>query len=249
MEVRLRYELYNADGSSFTSTRCEQICDVFDMTTKYGDTIISYRLLQELASENNVFGAIGFDHTASAIRTIFPILKKLGLIIDYETIKDFKSVDFFSTKGKAFVLTHKALMKAQALENEPLIKECEDAKSAILRDGIKTMYERGSYNEHNIWFALTFLKDKECIVWKEFLYMVYLNDAGFSTTEIESKLQENREKGVEYDYRSTEGREIRSTAYSYLKALLNEADVIQDLHKGISNITHKGYDLLNQLKL
>ena len=88
MEIKLRYELYNADGSSFTPTRCEQICDVFDMTTKYGDSIISYRQLQELAFENNVFGAIGFDHTASAIRTIFPILKKLGLIVDYEMIKD-----------------------------------------------------------------------------------------------------------------------------------------------------------------
>ena len=64
MEVRLRYELYNADGSSFTSTRCEQICSVFDMTTKYGDSVVSYRRVQELASENNVFGAIGFEHTA-----------------------------------------------------------------------------------------------------------------------------------------------------------------------------------------
>ena len=90
------------------------------------------------------------------------------MIIDYETIKDFKSVDFFSTKGKAFVLTHKALMKAQELGNEPLIKECKDAKSAILRDGIKTMYEKGIYSDHNIWLALTFLKYQGSIIWKEF---------------------------------------------------------------------------------
>ncbi len=249
MEVRLRYELYNADGSSFTSTRCEQICSVFDMTIKCGDSVVSYRRLQELASENNVFGAIGFEHTASAIRTIFPILKKLGLIIDYETIKDFKSVDFFSTKGKAFVLTHKALMKAQELGKEPLIKECKDAKSAILRDGITTMYEKGIYSDHNIWSALTFLKYQGSIIWKEFLYMVYLNDVGLSITDIDSKLKENRKQGIEYNYKSTDGREIRSTAYSYLKALLNEADVIQDTHKGISNTTYKGYNLLNQLKL
>lgn len=249
MEIKLRYELYNADGSSFTPTRCEQICDVFDMTTKYGDSIISYRQLQELAFENNVFGAIGFDHTASAIRTIFPILKKLGLIVDYEMIKEFKSVDFFSAKGKAFVLTHRALMKAQGLGNEPLIKECEDAKSAILRDGIKTMYEKGSYSDHNIWLALTFFKYQGGIIWKEFLYMVYLNDMGLSITDIDTKLQENRKQGIEYNYKSTDGREIRSTAYSYLKALLNEADVIQDTHKGISKTTYKGYDLLNQLKL
>ena len=249
MDIKLRYPLYNADGSSFSDTRCEQICDVFDMTQKYHNTTITYRGLQELATKNEIFGKSGFDQTASAIRTIFPLLKKLGLIVDYDEVKDFKASDFFSPKGKAFVLTHKALMQAQVIDNKPLVRECEEAKSAILRDGIKYMFERGDYLDHNIWLALTFFKFQGEIIWKEFLYIVFLYDSGLGINEIANKLQENRSKSVEYRYITLEGREIKSTSYSYLKALLIEAGIVRDSQKGISNTTTKGYEFLNQIQL
>lgn len=249
MNIRLEYPLYNADGSSFTLTRCNQICDVYDMTMKSANFITSYRGIQELATENNIFGTIGFTQTASAIRTIFPILKKLGLIIAYDEVKEFKIYDFFTSKGKAFVLTHKALVKAQEIENKPLIHECEDAKSAILRDGIKYMFDRGSYPEHNIWFALTYLKYQKQIIWKEFLYMVYLYNKGYGLLEIEKQIQKNRDINIQYNYVSTDGAEIKSTSYSYLKALLTEAEIVKEYQKGVSVTTYKGYDFLNQLNL
>lgn len=249
MDIKLKASLSNADSSSFTKTRCNQISNVYDLTCKYTGRVVTYRKIQELAAENKTLGNSEFSKTASAIRTIFPIVKKLGLIIDYDKFPEFKSEDFFSNKGKAFVLTHKSLMLAQEIENESLISKCQEIKAALLRDGICSMLSDKGNNSHNIWIALKTLKNHGEIVWKEFLYIVFLCDQGKNFEEIKEILTNNRVNRVEYKYVSEDNTAVNQTAYSYLKALLTEADIVIDYNKSTSKITKQGKELLNLLTI
>lgn len=249
MDIKLKASLSNADSSSFTKKRCNQISNVYDLTCKYTGRVVTYRKIQELATENKILGNSEFSKTASAIRTIFPIVKKLGMIIDYDKFPEFKSENFFTNKGKAFVLTHKSMMLAQGIENEQLVRECQEIKAALLRDGICTMLSDANNKDHNIWIALRTLNSHGEIVWKEFLYIVFLCDEGKTYDEITEIITNNREKGTEYKYISEDYSTVNQTAYSYLKALLTEAGIIIDYNRSTSKVTKQGKELLNLLTI
>lgn len=99
MKISLSVESYKGvDGSSLSTTRCEQLVQVYEMLEQLGDLNITYYDIQEEAHKRNLFGN---TNEKSAIRTFFPLLKKLGFV-DYEGTFFGKQV-FYKVRGTVCV--------------------------------------------------------------------------------------------------------------------------------------------------
>lgn len=74
MNITLSVETYKGvDGSSLSSTRCDQIVQVYEMLELFGSKSLTYIDIQEEAQKRKLFGE---TNAKSAIRTFFPLLKK-----------------------------------------------------------------------------------------------------------------------------------------------------------------------------
>ena len=104
---------YSTDGSSLSEERCQQICLVYDLCNRLGDRLTSYKDIQNIAVEEQIFGSAKAD---SVIRTIFPLLKKLGFV-SYPDNGEFKASSIaFNARMNDFPVSVK---KEEAL-NSPL---------------------------------------------------------------------------------------------------------------------------------
>lgn len=104
MNITLSVDTYKGvDGSSLSPTRCNQIVQVYEMLELFGDKPMTYIKVQEEAEKRKLFGE---TNAKSAIRTFFPLLKKLGFVIYDDT---FNANDCFTELGKQFVLACRAL--------------------------------------------------------------------------------------------------------------------------------------------
>lgn len=78
MNITLSVETYKGvDGSSLSSTRCDQIVQVYEMLELFGSKSLTYIDIQEEAQKRKLFGE---TNAKSAIRTFFPLLKKIGFV-------------------------------------------------------------------------------------------------------------------------------------------------------------------------
>ena len=78
MKITLHVDSYKGvDGSSLSSIRCSQMILVYEMLNSMGARVITYVDIQEEAKRQSLFGK---TKAKSAIRTFFPLLKKIKFV-------------------------------------------------------------------------------------------------------------------------------------------------------------------------
>jgi len=194
---------------------------VFAMCESLGSRLVSYRDIQDEAVANKIFGSAKAD---SVIRTIFPLLKKIGFVQYPETL-EFKANSFFTTLGKSFIKTLMALEKAEQLDNKEAITKIDVARQYHLLLGIDNL-SKSEYRNHNILLALEILKREKIIYWNELLFFLYKLQNGTSLSDAIKEANLNRLKNESYEYVNQKGSPIANTAYSYVRSFLIEAGII-----------------------
>lgn len=219
--MKLTIKSYSTDGSSLSPDRYSQIKSVYEMCESLGSRLVSYRDIQDEAVANRIFGSAKAD---SVIRTIFPLLKKIGFV-DYPENQEFSANSFFTNLGKSFIKTLIALEKAEELENKEAVTKIDKARQYHLLLGIDNL-SKSEYRNHNILLALEILKREKIIYWNELLFFLYKLQSGVSLSDAIMEAKSNRLKNETYEYVSLKGTPIANTAYSYVRSFLIEAGII-----------------------
>ena len=175
MKLSLSVESYKGvDGSSLSPTRCSQMVQVYEMLEALGSTVISYVGIQEEADTKKLFGK---TKAKSAIRTFFPLLKKIDFV-DYDG--DFAANKCFTELGTQFVLACRALdnVTEATPHKEEIISRLASIKRNAQIKGLINMYNDPEWKNHNMWIALKLLKEFRLIHWNEFLYTLHCLETG-----------------------------------------------------------------------
>ena len=175
MKLSLSVESYKGvDGSSLSPTRCSQMVQVYEMLEALGSTVISYVGIQEEADTKKLFGK---TKAKSAIRTFFPLLKKIDFV-DYDG--DFAANKCFTELGTQFVLACRALdnVTEDTPHKEEIISRLASIKRNAQIKGLINMYNDPEWKNHNMWIALKLLKEFRLIHWNEFLYTLHCLETG-----------------------------------------------------------------------
>ena len=155
MKISLSVETYKGvDGSSLSKARCNQIIKVYEMLEQFGNENITYVGIQELAESQRLFGSTA---AKSAIRTFFPLLKKLEFV-NYEGI--FPANKCFTSLGTQFVLTCRAInnVSEETPNSKEILARLHHIKRNIQKEGILNMRNNPSYSNNNLWLALLLFK-------------------------------------------------------------------------------------------
>ena len=222
MKLKLNKEIYNADGSSLSQTRCNQIVLVFEMLEKIGAKVISYIDIQEEAEKNKLFGS---TKAKNAIRTFFPLLKKINFV-KYED--SFPANKCFTELGRQFVLACRALKNVteQTPNRELVAQRLSQIKQNAQKQGLINMNKNPEFANHNIWLALKLLKEFQPFDWSCFLYALHLKENNRSIEEIIMEIKTTTINLKDIEYVSEKGKPLPNTCYSYIRSFLEEADVI-----------------------
>lgn len=240
--MKLVINSYSTDGSSLSSDRCTQIKTVFEMCDALGARPVSYRDIQDIAVERKIFGDAKAD---SVIRTIFPLLKKIGFV-NYPEDTKFAANSFFSDLGKSFVKTITALEMAEQLDKKEAISKIELARQYHLLLGIDNL-AHSEYKNHNILLSLELLKQEKVIYWNELLFFLNRLQNGTSLSEAIKEAKDNRLKNVSYEYVNTKGAPIANTSYSYVRLFLIEAGIIPNSKSMFSEINYDKLKFIESL--
>lgn len=235
MNITLSVDIYKGvDGSSLSPIRCNQIVQVYEMLELFGDRILTYQELQEEAEKCKLFGK---TNAKSAIRTFFPLLKKLGFVIYDDT---FKANCCFTEVGTQFVLACRALnnVSDSTPHKQDIIKRLENIKQCAQKQGLVTMYLNKEYANHNMWVALKLLKVFPVMSWNIFLYALHCLENGLSLDEAIENIKKEREKIDSMNFVNEEGGKLPNTCYSYIRSFLEEAGIIK-------KVSSKESELLN----
>ena len=147
MKLSLSVESYKGvDGSSLSPTRCSQMVQVYEMLEALGSTVISYVGIQEEADTKKLFGK---TKAKSAIRTFFPLLKKIDFV-DYDG--DFAANKCFTELGTQFVLACRALdnVTEDTPHKEEIISRLASIKRNAQIKGLINMYNDPEWKNHNM---------------------------------------------------------------------------------------------------
>ena len=175
MNVVLSVESYKGvDGSSLSPTRCSQMVQVYEMLEDMGTKLTSYVEIQEEAARRKLFGK---TQAKSAIRTFFPLLKKLDFV-EYEG--RFAANLCFTELGKQFVLACRALENVtdETPHKDEIISRLKSIKRNAQKEGLINMYKDPEWKSHNMWIALRLLKEFRILHWNEFLYTLHYIEIG-----------------------------------------------------------------------
>lgn len=246
MKISLSVETYKGvDGSSLSPTRCSQIVKVYDMLQSLGEEKITYVGIQELAESQMLFGSTA---AKSAIRTFFPLLKKIEFV-SYDG--EFPADACFTETGTQFVLACRALEKLS--DNTPNKNEVEkrllNIKKNIQKQGLINMHNNPTYANHNMWIALQLLQRYRVIHWNEFLYVLHCIEYGHTVDESLIEISKIKDQIEEYEFVNEKGESLPNTCYSYLRSFLVEAGLITNLTSSISAATDEADEFFYALKL
>lgn len=141
------------DGSSLSSTRCTQMVKVYEMLEEMGTTLTTYVEIQEEAARRKLFGK---TKAKSAIRTFFPLLKKLHFV-NYDGT--FAANMCFTELGTQFVLACRALenVSDDTSHKDEIISRLKSIKRNAQQKGLVNMYNDPEWKSHNMWIALKLL--------------------------------------------------------------------------------------------
>jgi len=230
------------DGSSLSDVRCEQFVKLYDLALKFGNQAITYKMLQEKAIEEHIFGDTKAD---SAIRTIFPLFSKLGFAQIWNNIP---ANEVFTVKGYRLVQLTNALTLAKSANNQTLINELQVIKALMIQDGL--VYWRSqttNLKTHNIWLATTLAKRLSVFDWREFQYAINPWHQSLNIDNIVAEILQNRENNIEYEILKSDGKPLPDTSFTYIRALLNEAQILKDENGLKSRITEFGSNIIDKL--
>lgn len=223
MQIKLAVDSYKGvDGSSLSPTRCSQMVQVYEMLENLGSKVISYIEIQEEAARKRLFGK---TQAKSAIRTFFPLLKKLDFV-DYEG--EFPANKCFTDLGTQFVLACRALENVadDTPHKDEIIKRLQSIKMNAQKQGLINMYNDPEWENHNMWVALRLLKEFKIIHWNEFLYALYRKEKGASISETIEEIKANKKKIDSIVFVNDDKQILPNTCYSYLRSFLEEAGLI-----------------------
>ena len=248
MKISLSVESYSGvDGSSLSEVRCNQILLIYNMLESLGEKRITYVGLQELADQYKIFGK---TKAGSAVRTFFPLLRKLGFV-NYDN--QFPANKCFTEAGKAFVLAIRAISMVQddTPHKDEVLSRLKSIKSDAIKQGIIHMNHDPELKNHNIWIALKLLSEFTVIDWNEFLYVLHRfeEDEDTDLDTIIAYIRDNREKIASYEFTNMDGKPLPNTCYSYIRGLLVEAGLITRVSNRTSKITSEANFFFKQISL
>lgn len=242
MRITLNKEYYKGtDGSSLSDTRCEQMVTLFDMLNGISDEFVTYKQIQDYAVAQSLYGEAKAD---SVIRTFFPLLCKLGFAKNDDYIK---TNEIFTDNGKQLILLSRAMSEAKSIKNQEVVDRLYAVKANLIQLGIKFWFNTESEKDNNIWLAIDLFSKMETVDWDEFLYAVYLWHRGDNIDDVISKLINNRNNGIEYEFFKEDGRPLPDTTFTYIRALLIEAHIIRNINSSTSTITQEGKNFIETL--
>lgn len=162
----------------------------------------------------------------------------------------------FTKDGELFVRILTSLEYAKKLEDDNLRNELitilESAKCHTIQLGILNMNnsEEDICINHNIWLVLSLLNKLDFFDWNDFwLALKMFVEDGSSLVDFKTEITMNRVKGITYEAVNAEnGQILFDTTYSYIRALLKEAKLIEDYNSG-SKLTTEGKEFVKKLRL
>lgn len=240
MNISLSRDLYKGvDGSSLSSLRCSQMVLVYEMLEELGSTNITYVEIQNEANKKKLFGQTKAE---SAIRTFFPLLKKIGFVI-YEG--SFAANKCFTDLGVQFVLACRALENVTdgTPKKDEIIARLQNIKENAQKKGLVNMSHDPEWKSHNIWIALKLLKEFRIIHWNEFLYTLHCLEKGKSISDAISEIKTNKEKIDKICFVNKNGKALPNTCYSYIRSYLEEAGLISNISPVESKLQEAEADL------
>lgn len=246
MKISLSVESYKGvDGSSLSTTRCEQLVQVYEMLEQLGDLNITYYDIQEEAHKRNLFGN---TNEKSAIRTFFPLLKKLGFV-DYEGT--FLASKCFTKLGVQFVLVCRALFNVSddTPNKDELITHLISIKQNAQKEGLLRMFNNPEYKNHNMWIALKLLKELPILNWNDFLFALHCIEEDLSLEDAINKIRQNKKEIDEIEFVNEKGDKLPNTCYSYLRSFLEESGLIQKVSTNESKLTNPSDKIFTQIIL
>lgn len=246
MKIPLALESYKGvDGSSLSSARCSQIVRVYEMLEDSGDEPITYVGIQELAESQKLFGSTA---AKNAIRTFFPLLKKLDFV-NYNG--EFPANKCFTELGTQFVLVCRALEKVSdetKRKNEVIVK-LTHIKHSIQKQGLINMYNNPTYSNHNMWLVLKLLQRFRVIHWNEFLFLLHCKEVGKSTEEAFDEIGRLKDQIEDFEFVNEKEDPLPNTCYSYLRSFLIEAGIIENLNSTISTVTEEADEFFHAINI
>ena len=246
MKIPLAIETYKGvDGSSLSSARCSQIVQVYEMLEDFGDEPITYVGIQELAESQQLFGSTA---AKSAIRTFFPLLKKLDFV-NYDG--EFPANRCFTDLGTQFVLICRALgnVSNDTKKKDEVVTNLTHIKHSIQKQGLINMYNNPAYTSHNMWLALKLFQRFRVIHWNEYLFLLHCKEIGMSTEEALNEITRLKGQIEEYEFVNEKEEPLPNTCYTYLRSFLIEAGLIESLNSSISAVTDEADEFFHAIKL
>jgi len=244
MNIVLSVDSYKGvDGSSLSPTRCSQMIQVYEMLEELGSKVITYVYIQEEAERRKLFGK---TQAKSAIRTFFPLLKKLDFV-DYDGA--FAANMCFTELGTQFVLACRALENVtdETPHKDEIIARLNSIKRNAQKKGLVNMYDDPEWKSHNIWIALKLLKELKIIHWNEFLYTLHCIETGESIDNAIEKIKKDQNKIDAITFMNEYGEVLPTTCYSYIRSFLEEAGLISKVSKMKSKLLEEGETFYSQI--
>ena len=246
MNIVLSVESYKGvDGSSLSPTRCLQMVQVYEMLEEMGASLTSYVGIQEEAARKKLFGK---TQAKSAIRTFFPLLKKLDFV-DYDGT--FAANMCFTELGTQFVLACRALENVtdDTPHKDEIISRLKSIKRNAQQKGLVNMYHDPEWKSHNMWVALKLLKTFRIIHWNEFLYSLHCIEIGKTIDDAIREIRTDKNK-IDTIVFLNENKEILpNTCYSYLRSFLEEAGLISKVSPLESRLLDDADSFFSQINI
>lgn len=231
------------DGSSLSSTRCTQMVKVYEMLEEMGTTLTTYVEIQEEAARRKLFGK---TKAKSAIRTFFPLLKKLHFV-NYDGT--FAANMCFTELGTQFVLACRALenVSDDTSHKDEIISRLKSIKRNAQQKGLVNMYNDPEWKSHNMWIALKLLKTFRILHWNEFLYTLHCIEMGKTIEDAILRIKEDKEKIDSIVFYNEEEEILPNTCYSYLRSFLEEAGIIAKISPSESKLLEEAELFFSQI--
>ena len=246
MKIHLSVESYKGvDGSSLSPTRCSQMIQVYEMLENMGSKIITYLDIQEEADNKKLFGK---TKAKNAIRTFFPLLKKLDFV-DYDG--EFAANMCFTELGTQFVLSCRALENVtnDTPHKDEIITRLSNIKRNAQKQGLINMYNDPEWSNHNMWVALKLFKTFRRIHWNEFLYTLYTIEKGKTIDDAINEIKSNRKRIDSIEFVNDYDEPLPNTCYSYIRSFLEEAGLINKVSSLVSKLSDEADLFYSQIKL
>jgi hypothetical protein len=195
---------------------------VYEMLEEMGTKLTSYLEIQEEAARRKLFGK---TQAKNAIRTFFPLLKKLDFV-EYDG--NFAANKCFTELGTQFVLACRALENVtdETPHKDEIVSRLKSIKRNAQKKGLINMYNDPEWKSHNMWIALRLFKEFRILHWNEFLYTLHYYEIGKTIEEAITRIKEEKKKIDSIVFLNEVGDILPNTCYSYLRSFLEESGLI-----------------------